>query len=256
MKTIIHMNSRKILLENEIKKLENTVNKYPEGSLIYHRNGNGYKFLKQIQLGPGERKRIYIPKSDQNLIKLLAMKAYHTRQLQDMKNEFLAVTRYLNARKEPRSSDFLDSSLPYFMYLPQELTEWETQPYDKSQKHPERLIVKAPNGLYVRSKSEAMIAYILNDLKIPFRYECALTLDGIKIYPDFTILHPTKRKEFIWEHFGFIDNLSYRGKTLSKLHLYMSKGYIPGQNFITTYETQNMPLDINYVENLVRFHFL
>lgn len=48
----------------------------------------------------------------------------------------------------------------------------------------------------VRSKSEVIIADILNQEGIPYRYECPLQLKGWgKVYPDFTVLSERERPE-------------------------------------------------------------
>ena len=78
-------------------------------------------------------------------------------------------------------------------------------PYEKNPKYPEHLIHKTVSGIYVRSKSESMIALQLYTEKIPFRYECALQLGETTLYPDFTILHPKTGEIFYWEHFGMMD---------------------------------------------------
>ena len=65
-------------------------------------------------------------------------------------------------------------------------------------------------GERVRSKSEAMIADTLYRLKIPYKYECPLTIrrktgtsrNTKTIYPDFTCLNVRLRQEFVWEHFN------------------------------------------------------
>lgn len=108
----------------------------------------------------------------------------------------------------------------------------------------------------VRSKSEAFIDMLLHANKIPFRYECALTLGSITYYPDFTIMHPKTGEIFYWEHFGMMDDPAYAGKAFSKLHNYSKHGIIPSINLITTYETQDHPLDLDTVHRLVEQYFL
>lgn len=250
MKSIIFMKSRKDYLERRIKELEKKTSTYPSGLLIVCKNGDRFKYFRQEQVSSGERTRTYIPHKNRTLIEALAKKAYYTKTLQNMKNELLAVQRYLNARKEPCELPAAYSSL-----LPSGPSDWEHADYERNAANPENLTVKAPNGLFVRSKSEAMIAYVLSDNRIPFRYECAHSVGGVKLYPDFTVLNPVTKKEFIWEHFGLIDNPSYRANMLSKLQLLITAGYIPGNNLIVTFETKDAPLDINHVENLVKFHF-
>ena len=63
------------------------------------------------------------------------------------------------------------------------------------------------------------------------------------IYPDFTIRDPSSGKTYYWEHFGMMDQPSYAARTFSKLQLYTSFQIIPSIQLITTYETQEHPLE-------------
>ena len=101
-----------------------------------------------------------------------------------------------------------------------------------------------------------MIVYLLHDYKIPFRYESELELGQVAVYPDFTIRHPKTGKVFIWEHLGMMGDLTYRRNALSKLQLYMEHGWIPSVNLILTFETKEYPLDMAYVEGLIKDYFV
>ena len=95
-------------------------------------------------------------------------------------------------------------------YLPKkELLKWMNSPYEHNTKYPEQLTLKTISGHTVRSKSEALIDMALHVNKIPFRYECALPLSDIVLYPDFTIRHPQTGNFYYWEHFGLMDDLNY-----------------------------------------------
>ena len=106
----------------------------------------------------------------------------------------------------------------------------------------------------VRSKSEAMIDMILYTHKLPYRYECALSLGDITLYPDFTLRHPRNGTTLYWEHFGQMDNPVYAQKSYSKLQLYTSHGIIPSIHLITTYETKMTPLTAAIIEKTVSFY--
>ena len=127
--------------------------------------------------------------------------------------------------------------------------------YDRNPKAPENLIHKTAFGLRVRSKSESLIATLLYTKRIPFRYECALYLGGVVVYPDFTILHPVTDEIYYFEHLGMMDNPDYCAKSYSKLQFYISHGIVPTFNLITTYETKDKPLDMDYVETLIEHYF-
>ena len=129
-------------------------------------------------------------------------------------------------------------------------------PYQQNPHYKENLIHKTCSGNFVRSKSEVLIDMILFKNKIPFRYECSLSLGSTIYYPDFTILHPVTKEFFLWEHFGRMDEPSYAKNVAPKLNAYISHGYIPSINLITTYETKEHPLSPVTVENLVEEYFL
>ena len=95
----------------------------------------------------------------------------------------------------------------------------------------------------------------MTKIQFTFRYECALQLDQIIIYPDFTIKHPRTSELFYWEHFGLMDNPSYAQNVPNKLRTYISNGIIPGINLITTYETQANPLSVEAIQKLVEYYF-
>ena len=124
-------------------------------------------------------------------------------------------------------------------------------PYEQSNKHPDHLIHKTNSDYCVRSKSEALIDMILRKYKIPFRYECALEIDGFIMYPDFTLRHPHTGETFYWEHFGMMDDISYTRNAYNKLQIYASRGIIPSVNLIATFETKQNPLDIGTIEQVI-----
>ncbi len=184
--------------------------------------------------------------------------------LEELLQEKTAISFYNRHRSIESKSALLlqDSSLgysellsPYFQ-VPPSHTAWLQENYDRSSRNPENLIYKTVNGILVRSKSEALIAMLLYTNKIPFRYECALTLGDIKFYPDFTILHPKTDRIFYWEHFGLMDSPGYRQNIFSKQQVYATHGILPTIQLLTTYESQMHPLNTELVEKMIQYYFL
>lgn len=108
----------------------------------------------------------------------------------------------------------------------------------------------------VRSKSEVLIADNLAHHKVPYRYEFPLQLHrptggNITIYPDFTCLNVRTRQEFIWEHFGMMDDAAYLENAIQKLKLYSENKIIPGKNLIITMETQATPISTKQIEKQI-----
>ena len=87
-------------------------------------------------------------------------------------------------------------------------------------------------------------------------YECALQLDEIMLFPDFTIRHPKTGDVYYWEHFGLMDNPVYSQNVCSKLQFYATHGIIPSIKLITTYESKDNPLNPDMVQKIITHYFL
>ena len=103
--------------------------------------------------------------------------------------------------------------------------------------YPEDLRVQAPDGRWVRSKSEVSILILaeanglINVTELP--HKCA----GQWIRSDITIISPIDGEtEFIIEHEGRMDLPSYQKKHLFNQVKYMQAGYRPNINLFYTYD--------------------
>ena len=247
-------------LDDEIQSVRAQFQKLPDGKIYCARNQQRYKWY----YSDGQT-QVYLPKKERKFAEQLAAKKYLTTLYEDLLLEKKAIDAYLkhSPTNSPKSisllteeSGYQELLLPYFKPLSLELSDWMNFPYDRNTKFPEQLIQKTVSGHYVRSKSEALIDMLLYINKIPFRYECSLTLGETIVYPDFTIRHPHTGKVYYWEHFGLMDDLSYSKNAISKLNLYTSYGIIPTVHLITTYETKDNPLSYDTIEKLIKLYFL
>ena len=98
---------------------------------------------------------------------------------------------YLSYYREPASEQRLEPDGPYaellaphFQPESSDLLSWMQSPYEQNKKYPEQKIYGTSAGIHVRSKSESMIVYILQNYKSPFRYECALERGQLTAYPE------------------------------------------------------------------------
>ena len=111
-------------------------------------------------------------------------------------------------------------------------------------------------GHKVRSKSEVIIANKLFSEGIPYVYEQPVVVDGWTIHPDFLILNPRTYQEFIWEHFGLMDDPEYLNHALGKISSFASCGLTSKNNFIFTFESSAKPLDTRmlkfYIEQYLK----
>lgn len=249
-------------LLREIAVLVKKIEEAPEGSLIYHKNGSRFKYYQQISHGADLKKREtrYLRKKEFDLVEKLAQKAVWRRQFQDLRQQLAEVDLYLNAHAAHPATTFdhlCHSELlqkVLFTEAPepdQFITNWLRQPFESNPSHPETLKVPTTRGRFVRSKSEAFIAYSLDKHHVPYKYESRLPISFPVIYPDFTILHPETHQLLIWEHFGLIDDPDYLQSAANKMRIYIQHGYIPNRNLFMTFESSDYPLDINSVDWLI-----
>ena len=70
--------------------------------------------------------------------------------------------------------------------------------------------------------------------------------------PIFLCLNLRTRQEFIWEHFGRMDDSDYSKKTAQKLRTYSENNIHPGKNLIITVEANGLPLSSMYIEEIIQ----
>ena len=207
----------------------------------------------------------YIPKKHREYAQQLAYKRFLLEKQTECKKELYALELYQrHAVGENKKSDrFLSEDpayqellCPFYQMVTQEELIWSDTSYPKNPNYPEQLKYKSCKNEYVRSKSEALIAMNLYMKKIAYRYECELKIGKAVFYPDFTILHPKTNNLCYWEHFGMMENETYRENAYNKLKLYGQNGIIPSINLITTFETKSHPIDSGKIQQIVKEKFV
>ena len=82
----------------------------------------------------------------------------------------------------------------------------------------------ADSGDMVRSKQERFVANLLTSEGISFEYERKLSSwDGSFRYPDFTLF--INGEQYYWEHWGMVDDYSYRQDIAKRIRWYREHGY-------------------------------
>ena len=248
-----------IALQNRKGWIEGELKKSPAGRIAIQKRGDSYRWYMYK-----DQKRQYLPKKSKQKAEDLAYKLYLETELDDINQKLLALESFLKlyGSRSGRAEALLEETpaireliSPRLLAMPDDLERWANEEYEKSTEYSEFLKHPTVRGELVRSKSELQISYVLAKNHIPYRYECALPLNGLKFYPDFTTIRPFDRKIIIWEHFGLLDKPAYIDNATLKLNVYIKNGWIPGKNLIITTETEQFPLDIRQVEELVKFHY-
>ncbi|MCR5254790.1 MAG: hypothetical protein K6D96_02570 [Acetatifactor sp.] len=252
------LSDRKALLEDTLKKISKEIKDLPEGNLrIDARNGHPqYYHVAEGVSYPGS----YIPKKDHALANSLAQKKYLSSLEKEITTELSLIDRFLDKIK-PNAPENVYSKLndsrklmvsPFLLSDEEYIKKWESEPYIGKSFDEDAPYYATRKGEQVRSKSEVLIANLLLDYNIPYKYECPVYIrDHGLIYPDFKILHVKERREIYIEHNGMMDNPEYaKGFFWKQLH-YIKNGYIPGTDVIMFFETKECPLDIRVVEGIL-----
>ena len=248
------------ILEQIDKELEHM----PEGHLKIQKRLENVYYYQMIQKN-GKTKKYYIEKRNAELIKKLACKHYYMKVQTKLKKEWEALKKFLNNYDEKIADDIYDQMpvekkeliQPLRMTAGEVLRKWENERYEANQNYPENLIYKTDQGEMVRSKSELILANMLNQNRkyLLYKYERPLELmqgDKIQvIYPDFTILNIQTGKITYWEHAGRMDDPKYANQFVYKINSYMSNGIMPGRDLIFTYETMSNPLNMQNALKLI-----
>lgn len=263
-KNYIDIKKRITILTKQLEKVEAMLGKFPDEDLICTKNGRNFKWYIR-KCGKTE----YLPKQNKDMAEMLAQKKYYELLKKDIECEIKASEAYIRKMEQTETgfenyskSEMLLFNPGYYELLKKQfnpvnqlLQEWMDADYEKNPYHPENLKIKGMRGRMFRSKSEAMIDMMLNKNNIPFRYEEKLTVDGVTMYPDFTIRHPANGDFYYWEHFGMMDDEKYLNRECQKIGTYCRGGIIPSVNLITTYETEKYPLSLEKVEQIINEYF-
>lgn len=263
---IQNLDARLSKLQTQCDSLRNKLSTFPEGELSIQKNGTYHRWVIKK-----EEQSVYCPKSNRSLAEIMALKKYYSLLLLDAEEELSLLNSYKRKNtSQSRSgalsaSDLLSESSPYYELLqshfskdklPVSVRKWCEATYETNHLHPENLIHTTLAGHKVRSKSEVIIANLLYTNRIPYRYEAALTLNELTVYPDFTILHPATQQLFYWEHFGMMDKSTYCDAACNKLKSYCYNGIFPSMQLITTYETGKTPIRSEQVQQIITQYFL
>lgn len=244
------------LLSLKLKGQKNT----PPGHLRIEQKKGGRK-IQYYHCKPKANPRgIYIPVSQAGQAKRLAQKDYDTKLIKLLQSQITALEKLIKVY-EKKVAELYTKLCPARQRLIEPVTltdaqyieEWNKVTWPTSSFAAENLQFTTARGEQVRSKSEVIIADILARYKIAYRYEYPLQLKNERTYhPDFLCLNVRTRKEYLWEHFGMMDDPAYAEKAVSKLKAFSENNIQVGRNLIVTVETKDCPLSPRQIESLIK----
>ena len=247
--------------ENQLKflqqlgqKLQEQLKSSPTEILRLSKSNGQFQYYAEIQ-----KKRTYIRKKNIQLAKDLAQRDYNKKLLPYIKKNITslkAFTKTYSLQKAQECFSKLPTARkllvkPFFIDNITYAKQWQLQKFEPNNDTPQGNYFTTKYE-HVRSKSEMIIANMLNTKGIPYHYEVPIKINSNLIFhPDFLCLNKRTRQEFYWEHCGMMDDSGYSGKLVKRLAIYAQKNIIPGKNLILTMETREQPLNTKDIEKVI-----
>ena len=257
------------LVENKKKlsEIEKKIKNAPNGSLkIQKIRGKDYYYHQHKNENTGKSEKQFICANEKQLAKDLAEKSYLKKvkplvekQIQLLENIQMQYNQNeINSAYDDLPDRRRQLITPISISPKEQIRRWENENYETNKKYEENMIFETDRGEIVRSKSELIIANILNQNKnLLYKYERPLELiiNGRVhvLYHDFTILNVNTGKMIYWEHAGLMDDPMYASQFVNKINTYYDNDIIVGINLVITYETRNNPLNIKQVKKTIEY---
>ena len=248
----------KYLLQLKSEK-EKTLKTAQEGLLRICNSRSRTQYYQRTD--PKDFNGVYIKEKDISLAQGLAQKDYDQKILRAAEKELESIKKYLTNYPEINVEQVYESLhkerqkliIPIKETEEQYIQKWKAIEYEGKGFTEETPEFYTGKGERVRSKSELIIADLLEKEGIPYRYEYPIYLRGIgKIYPDFTVLNVRKSREMYLEHFGMMDNPAYAEKAVNRIQMYEQNGIFPGEGLLITYETGKSPINQRVIMRMIQ----
>ncbi len=242
--------------KKELVKQKAELKSMPKGTLILRKEKGSTSYVQLIPSSAtptGKQLRKGITKNEA-LLQKMARKKYLEISTKLLEEEVINLNKYLRKRLEPSPENVLSllpdhyKTLPEKMFFPQKRNadKWASADYRRNGKNPEQLTHISAKGLRVRSKSELIIAEMLDRYGIPYRYEQVIRIGRHFFSPDFIIW--TENGLIYWEHCGMMAKPDYREYNKWKLSVYDNTGIVPWKNLIITYDNEDGDLDARIID--------
>ena len=124
--------------------------------------------------------------------------------------------------------------------------EWGRAPYCENTKELSNKKHRSNRGILCRSKGEAMLLDLVDDMDLIYRYDSVVLIEGYEISPDLIIVRPDGKLIYV-EHHGWIDRSNGDGAFLRKLGIYSRAGIIQGDNLLVSFDNPDGSCDTELI---------
>lgn len=255
------LDERYRVISDLVKKTEEKLARVPQGRLIIkHRNNSAYYYAYGESKNRKER---LLSRKNPEEIEVLVQKSYLEMVLKAARKEKTVLENLVLKYPETVAEDI-------YNLLPEErrmfaknimitddafVKRWVNQPYKKKPISDDLPVYITKKGERVRSKSEMIIANMLYDYGIPYKYECPLLVGGEIFHPDFTILRLSDRQVVYYEHCGKMGDPGYVEDMIDRSRKYAFDGIFQGDRLFYTFESAKQPLDVRVITEMIENNF-
>ncbi len=246
--------------------LEEALKSAPEGNLRTAKKGKAFQFYLITEKADSKGKYLSLKNPvEKELVKKLAQRDYDKKALRQIEDDIRTLEKVSHSYKPDELEQiFLQlnegrKSFVHPLRLPDDdfALRWQAVKYKRLDFDEGTAFFMTAKGEKVRSEAEMNIADALDRNNVPYHYEFPFNLKTLgKIYTNFICFNRRTGKEFIWEHFGQMDDPSQAAKSVDRLQGFQMCGMFSGEKLIVTMETSEKKLSKELVERLIQKYLL
>lgn len=254
---------REDLLSEIVRKKKSSLKGAPKGMIRSSKCKNTYQYY--LRNDSKDIKGTYIKRSKMDIAIRIAQRDYDEAICKNAEKEYRLLKAYKDYCSNNRLEGIYDALSegrrrivkPVVIPDAEYIKQWKNVKYEPMPIGDKVGEFISPGGIRVRSKIELIIASMLEQHEIPYRYEYPLILQNRRqVRPDFLCLNKRTRKEYVWEHFGMMDDEEYANKNVAKIEAYEGSGYFAGESSIMTFETSQHPLSTLVIKNKIERYLI
>ena len=257
MKLLENAKSKKDELARIAATLQKQLKSAPKGNLCVSKSHKSFQYHMTKEGNPN--KKLYLNKSKRDIAIALAQRDYNKKLLAVLKENLVCLNNFTKTYKPQKLQECYTKLpmarkkliTPLFISDTEYANQWQNKEYEHKKDAPDGRLLTMKNEP-VRSKSEIIIANLLNAHNIPYHYEYPVHIKSSgTFHVDFLCLNPRTRQEFYWEHCGKMDDPDYTSSMTQRISSYAKAGIIIGKNLILTMETAQTPLNTKEAELMI-----
>ena len=239
------------------EKIRKVLEAAPEGNLYFQMTGKNTSPVPYLERQVnGKRTRTSLRKADPKVIKAMLFKKYAKHLVRTVENNLAALKhaeryRPLTENLKAYGGETFHACREYFFGKEAENEMFERLAERQNNYKPEHLNIKMELGSF-RSREEYIVAFVLNELGLRFKYEAPLQLGAYCRYPDFTVLHPHTGKLVYLEVAGLLSDPEYRKALLRRIEEYAGEGLLLGRDLFILAPAENGGIDQAALASLLK----